>query len=376
MEKILIAADSFKGSLSSLKVARAIEEGIKKVDQDAKIIKVPIADGGEGTVEALSYVLDAKILEYPAKDGLMNDTTGILGHIGDTAILECASPSGLDKLDKDNLRPLDATSYGVGQMIEHALDLGVRDIYIGIGGSAFNDGGIGMALALGAKITDKNGDTVPLGAKGLEVVDSIDISTLNPRIKSTNIHILCDVQNPLTGVEGATYIYGPQKGVTEDMLPIIDSWMESYGEILKRDLKIDIVKRPGAGAAGGLGAALVGILGGRIHFGIDKILEMIDLKDKLKDVELVYTGEGQMDVSSKYGKAPIGVAKLAEEQGLPVIAIVGAYHPSVVELYDEGLDMVVSSTPRPMSLDEALNEAFDNVKTAATMSYKTYTLWK
>ena len=372
---ILIAADSYKGSLSSIEVANSIEEGILRVTPDAQVTKLPIADGGEGTVESLTKVLDGTIKELPAKDTFMRDSKGLLGLVGDKAIIECASPVGLDKLDPDELDPMEATSYGVGQMILHALDLNVKEIYIGIGGSSTNDGGIGMAMALGAKILDDKNESVPLGAKGLPHVEYIDISQLDPRIKDTQIHILGDVKNPLTGTEGATYIYGPQKGVTKDQLPLIDGWMESYGQVLERTFNRKVIDLPGSGAAGGLGAALMCYLGGKMHFGIDKILDMINITDYMKRADLVITGEGSMDRQSKYGKAPVGIAKLAKEYDLPVIAIVGAYDPSVIELYSEGIDMVVSAISKPMSLSEAMNNAYTNVADAAMLSYKTFTLW-
>lgn len=374
---ILIASDSFKGSLSSLEVADSMEKGFLKTGYNLNIRKIPIADGGEGTVEAVTRAMEGKIKEFEVNDVFGNPTKAYLGVISDdSVILETASPLGLDKLEEDKLDPMHASSFGLGQMILNALDLGAKKIYIGLGGSATNDGGAGLAKALGAKLLDTEGNPICDGAIGLKDLKTINIDNLDSRLKEVEIFLLSDVTNPLCGKDGATYVYGPQKGVKDEELEIIDEWMKNYGELLEDTFQIKILDAKGSGAAGGLGACLQAFCKGKITRGIDKILEMIGMEKILKDTDIVFTGEGKMDGQSVFGKAPIGIAKLAKNFNLPVVAIVGSADKSVIDVYDEGIDLVLDIINEPMDLDTAIKNAEDLISHQAQMALKHFIKWK
>ncbi len=374
---ILIASDSFKGSLSSLEVASSMEKGFLKTGYDLNIIKIPIADGGEGTVQAVTKAIGGEIKEFEVNDVFGNPTGAHLGVINDeSVILETASPLGLDKLEENELNPMYASSFGLGQMILNALDLGAKKIYIGLGGSAINDGGAGLAKALGAKLLDSEGNPICEGARGLKNLKSIIIEDLDPRLKEVEVFLLSDVTNPLCGKEGATYIYGPQKGIKEDQLEIIDKWMKNYGELLENSFQIKILEAKGSGAAGGLGACLQAFCKGKMTQGIDKILEMVGIEKILKDMDIVFTGEGRMDGQSVFGKAPIGVAKFAKKFNLPVVAIVGSADKSVIDVYDKGIDLVLDIINEPMNLEDAIKNASILIERQSRAALQHYIIWK
>ncbi|NLD18394.1 MAG: glycerate kinase [Tissierellia bacterium] len=374
---ILIASDSFKGSLSSMEVADSMEKGFLKTGYDINVKKLPVADGGEGTVSAVTTALQGVLKEFEVDDVFRKPTKASLGVLNDESIiLETASPLGLDKLDKCELDPLSASSYGLGQMILHALDLGAKKIYIGLGGSSTNDGGSGLASALGARLLDENGKSIRDGAIGLKDLKTIDIKNLDPRLNEVEIFLLSDVTNPLCGENGATYIYGPQKGVKDDELDLIDSWMKNYGEILEDLFQKEILNISGSGAAGGLGACLQAFGNAKMSRGIDKILEMIGMEEILKDIDIVFTGEGKMDGQSIFGKAPLGVAKLAKKYNLPVVAIVGSADKSIINVFDEGIDLVLDIINEPMELEYAIKNASELVAVQAHMSLTHYIKWK
>lgn len=374
---ILIASDSFKGSLSSMEVADSMEKGFLKTGYDINVKKLPVADGGEGTVSAVTTALQGVLKEFEVDDVFRKPTKASLGVLNDESIiLETASPLGLDKLDKCELDPLSASSYGLGQMILHALDLGAKKIYIGLGGSSTNDGGSGLASALGARLLDENGKSIKDGAIGLKDLKTIDIKNLDPRLNEVEIFLLSDVTNPLCGENGATYIYGPQKGVKDDELDLIDSWMKNYGEILEDLFQKEILNISGSGAAGGLGACLQAFGNAKMSRGIDKILEMIGMEEILKDIDIVFTGEGKMDGQSIFGKAPLGVAKLAKKYNLPVVAIVGSADKSIINVFDEGIDLVLDIINEPMELEYAIKNASELVAVQAHMSLTHYIKWK
>ena len=268
--KILIAPDSFKENLSAKEVAQAIERGIKRVDENIQTSIVPMADGGEGTVESLVEATDGQIINVKVKDPLMRDIDSYYGVLGDrkTAVIEMAATSGLALLEKDERNPMDTTSFGTGQLIKYAIEEGYKDIIIGIGGSATNDGGAGMLMALGVKLLDANGEDIGLGAKGLGKLKSIDLSNFHEDIKDCNFVVACDVDNPLVGKRGASYVFGPQKGADEHMVNILDANLENFGKVVEDTLGIPLLQYPGAGAAGGMGAALLAFLDAELERGI------------------------------------------------------------------------------------------------------------
>ncbi|NLW42565.1 MAG: glycerate kinase, partial [Tissierellia bacterium] len=374
---ILIASDSFKGSLSSIEVANSMERGFLKTGYKVNISKLPIADGGEGTVEAVTLALGGEFMDFEVDDVFRNPTTATLGVLNSgSVIIEAASPLGLDKINSEDLNPMVASSFGLGQMILHALDLGAKRIYIGLGGSAVNDGGLGLITALGAKPLDKNNNPIRDGALGLEDVCEIDIFNLDKRLKSVEIFLLSDVTNPLCGKTGATYIYGPQKGIEVKDLELVDSWMKNYGKLLQELFKYDVSIVPGAGAAGGLGAALIAFANAKMNKGIEKILEMIDIETKMQKSDIVFTGEGKMDIQSKYGKAPIGIAKLAKKYNLPVVAIVGSVENSAIDNVSQEIDLILNIINEPMSLEKAMDNVESLVETTAYMALNCFAKWK
>ena len=358
--KIVIAPDSFKGNLTAKQVADAIEIGIKRVIPDAEIVKIPMADGGEGTVQALVDATDGEIITAEVSDPLGNQIKAEFGILGDsqkTAVIEMASASGLPLVPRDKRNPMLTTTYGTGELIRIALDKGCRKLIVGIGGSATVDGGAGMAQALGVKLLDKNSNEIPKGGGGLEHLDHIDVTSLDPRITETTTIVACDVDNPLVGPRGAPEVFGPQKGATPEMVKILDKFLDRYADIIKCDLGIDIKNIPGAGAAGGLGAGLMAFLGAQLRSGIDIVIDASGLEKHLKDTDIVITGEGKIDRQTIYGKTPIGVARTAKKYGIPVIAFAGNIGSDSHVVYDNGIDALMSIISYPMSLDTAMERS-------------------
>lgn len=354
--KILIAPDSFKENLSAKEVAQAIERGIKKVDENIQTSIVPMADGGEGTVESLVEATDGQIINVKVKDPLMRDIDSYYGVLGDrkTAVIEMAAASGLALLEKDERNPMDTTSFGTGQLIKYAIEEGYKNIIIGIGGSATNDGGAGMLMALGAKLLDANGEDIGLGAKGLGKLKSIDLYNFHEDIKDCNFVVACDVDNPLVGKRGASYVFGPQKGADEHMVKILDAKLENFGKVVEDTLGISLLQYPGAGAAGGMGAALLAFLDAELERGIDIVIEATQLERKIMDSNLVITGEGKIDGQTQFGKTPYGIATLAKKYNKPVIAIAGGIGEDASVLYEKGIDSIFSIVNKPMTLEEAM----------------------
>lgn len=361
-EHIVIAMDSFKGSATSIQLAEWLEKGIRRAIEPVQVTKVPIADGGEGTVEALTTALAGEFIEVNVSDPLKRPVTAKFGLLQDhTAVIEMAQSSGITLIDQTEENALQASSYGLGQQILAALNHGAKEIYVGIGGSATNDGGVGMAQALGASFKDSHGQEIASGAAGLKELAQIDLSQLDARIKATPIHVLSDVANPLTGENGAIHIYGHQKGLTKERLAEVDQWMKKYSDVIQALLNISIDSFAGAGAAGGTGAALMAFFGADFYQGIDKILELLNVSDKLSKATAVFTGEGFLDAQTVNGKAPIGIAKLAKKYELPVIAIAGACEDDLSGIYEAGIDLVLTAINRPMSLKEAFENVEKNV---------------
>lgn len=356
--RIVIAPDSFKGSLSAKEVADNIEIGIRKVYSDIDILKVPMADGGEGTVESLVDATGGEIIRLEVTGPLGEKVESFYGIMGDkkTAVIEMAAASGLPLVPNDKRNPMITTTYGTGELIKSALDRGCRDFIIGIGGSATNDGGSGMLEALGVKFLDKNGKKLPWGGGALINLDKIDMSSLDERLKSSRFVVACDVDNPLCGTNGASYIYGPQKGATVEMVQKLDRVLNHYGNMIKKYLGKDVMDIKGAGAAGGLGAGFMAFLNAQLKPGVDIVIEKTRLKEIVKDADLVITGEGKMDSQTIYGKTPFGVAKVAKGFGIPVIAIAGCISDDAHINHEQGIDAMFSIVNYPIELQDALNK--------------------
>lgn len=357
--KIVIAPQGFKGSLEAAEVARYIARGVSKVFPEADLVVLPIADGGEGTVRALVQASGGRTITTRVMGPLghpVNATWGLLGD-GRTAVIEMAAASGLPLLRREERNPMRTTTYGTGEMIRHALDHGVTKLIVGIGGSATNDGGAGMAQALGARLLDADGRDVPLGAKGLKRLESIDLRGLDPRLSSVTVEVACDVNNPLLGPKGASAVYGPQKGADPHMVRELDAGLKAFADILERDLGVEVRNVPGAGAAGGLGAGLMAFLHATLRPGVEIVFAAIGLDRELQGADLLITGEGRVDRQDVHGKAPLAAAQLAGRHHVPSIAVVGSTGRDYQVVYDHGLDAVIGTINRPMPLDKAIGES-------------------
>lgn len=365
--KIVIAPDSYKESLSALEVARAIEAGFREIYPDAEYIKLPVADGGEGTVEAMAAATQGRVVQVEVTGPLGEAVPGFFGVSGDerSAFIEMAAASGLELLPPAARNPLKTTSWGTGELIRHALDLGVSRIIIGIGGSATNDGGAGMVQALGAQLLTADGQPIAPGGAGLSTLAKIDISGLDPRLAQCRIDVACDVTNPLIGDEGASAVFGPQKGATPEMVTQLDRALAHYAEQIAQELDLDVLTLEGGGAAGGMGAALYAFCGAHLRPGIDIVTDALHLDALVADADLVITGEGRIDSQTIHGKVPVGVARVAKRYQIPVIGIAGSLTADVGVVHQHGLDAVFSVLHRICSLDEALAEAGTNVRMAA-----------
>ncbi|MCG8572021.1 MAG: glycerate kinase [Spirochaetes bacterium] len=352
---IVIAPDSFKGSLSATLVADHIEKGIKAIDPSVDTIKFPMADGGEGTVETLIAAMGGKIYKSKVTGPLGESIEAFFGITAQqTAIIEMASASGLPLVPEQQRNPGLTTTYGTGQLIVQALDCGCRDFILGIGGSATNDGGMGMAKALGIQFKDKNGQPLPEGGIHLSELTEIDVSNLDPRIRESTFLIASDVDNPLVGKKGAAFIYGPQKGATSEQVIELDRGLQNFASVVKKCLDVDIAHIPGSGAAGGLGGGMIAFLSAQIKSGIQTVLEKSQLEQYIKKADLVITGEGKIDDQTGNGKTPLGIAQVAQKYQVPVIAIAGSIIPGYEIVHQNGISAVFSIINHPSSLEEAM----------------------
>lgn len=369
--KFLFASDSFKGTLSSERVTELLTQAAKNVFPECEVLGVPIADGGEGTVEALISATKGNKQTVQVHGPLMELTESYYGIIHeDTAVIEMAAASGLTLIPENRRNPLNTTTYGTGELIKEALDAGYKKIFITIGGSATNDGGMGAMSALGIRFLDEAGDSLQgTGAELSKVVD-IDVSGLHPGVIQAEITVMCDVNNPLTGPEGATYTFGKQKGATPEVLDQIEEGMKHYARIIRDKFGVDTNKMPGAGAAGGLGAALCVFLQAKMVSGIDTVLDLIDFKSLLNEVDIVITGEGRMDWQSAYGKVPSGVGRYCKEKGIPALAIVGGIGDGAEKIYDFGVESIISTVNRAMGIEEALERAEELYISAAERLFR------
>ncbi|MBM7625077.1 glycerate kinase [Sporohalobacter salinus] len=357
--KILIALDSFKGSLTALEAANSLEMGLEKANSEFEIDKLPMADGGEGTVQSLVDATGGRIVKEVVTGPLGREVEAFFGILGDenTAVIEMAAASGLPLVAEEDRDPTKTTTYGTGELIKAALDAGCRKLIIGIGGSATNDCGVGMGQALGGKFLDENGKEVGFGGGELNNIQEINLSGMDTRIKETEIQVACDVDNPLYGERGAAYVYAPQKGADAETVGELDKGLRHIAQIINQDLKIVVDSISGAGAAGGLGAGLVAFLEGELKPGIDIVIETTEIEKRVKEVDIVITGEGMIDSQTVFGKMPIGVAKVAKKYSLPVIGIAGSLGSQADKVYQHGIDALFSIINGPMSLNEAMEKA-------------------
>ena len=365
--KIVIAPDSYKESLSATEVAQAIEKGFREIFPDAQYVSVPVADGGEGTVEAMIAATKGTQHTACVTGPLGEEVDACWGMSGDgkTAFIEMAAASGLALVPPELRNPLITTSRGTGELILHALEHGAKNIIIGIGGSATNDGGAGMVQALGAKLCDADGTEIGNGGGSLMSLNTIDISGLDPRLSTCTIRVACDVTNPLTGEQGASRIFGPQKGATEELIVELDRNLGHFADVIKKSLNVDVKNVPGSGAAGGMGAALMAFLGAELRSGIEIVTQALNLEEHIHDCTLVVTGEGRIDSQSIHGKVPVGVANVAKKYHKPVIGIAGSLTCDVGIVHQYGIDAVFSVLTSIGTLEDAFRGAFDNIYRAS-----------
>jgi len=364
---IVIAPGPFKGSLSATAVAEAIEQGVRAVMPEAETVRLPLADGGEGTVEALVSATHGRLKTAKVLGPLREPVEAIFGVLGDdvTAAIEMAAAAGLHLVPEDKRNPLITTTFGVGQLIRAALEAGCRRLIIGIGGSATNDGGAGMAQALGARLTDDQGREIGPGGAALKDLASIDVSALDPRIASTATYMACDVNNPLVGPEGASAVYGSQKGATPEMVGTLDAALEHYANIIQRQLGQEVRDMPGGGAAGGLGAGLRAFLNAQPRMGIALVMEAVNFEEYLDAADVVITGEGKIDEQTFFGKVVQGVCRLAKRKEVPVVVLAGEVAHDSDRLHQEGVAAAFSIAPGPISVEKAIAEAGPLLQEAA-----------
>lgn len=358
MNKIVLAPQGFKESLTGLEIAEAMEVGAQSVWPDVNVVKIPVADGGDGTLQALVDSSGGAIRTAQVEDALgrtIEAEWGALGN-GTTAVIEVARAVGLARLSLDERDVLNASTYGVGQLFCEALDAGFTDFIIGVGGSATNDGGAGMIQAMGGRLTDESGSEIARGGAALSSLRHIDVSNLDPRMQTAKVTVACDVNNPLCGPRGASAIFGPQKGANFEDVQLLDAALANYAQVIADDLHADVAEIPGAGASGGLGAGLMGFFDARLRLGADIVLEAVELEHHLEDADLVIVGEGQFDRSTVFNKSPVAVAQKAKIHGIPVIGIAGSLGAGFREVHDHGIDAVFSLVNRPMSLKAAMED--------------------
>ncbi|MBI2118401.1 MAG: glycerate kinase [Elusimicrobia bacterium] len=355
--RIVIAPDSFKESLSAENCCKAIQKGIKKIFPDAATFLIPMADGGEGTLSCLFKSIKGKIIRCKVHDPLNRKIIARYGIMenGKTALIEMAEASGLPLIPPKKRNPMITTSFGAGELIRAALEKGCKKIILTLGGVATNDAAVGMAQALGFRFLDKKGREIPKGADGLKFLDRIDTALVHPKLKKTEFFLCCDVKNPLCGKNGSAQIYGPQKGASPKMVKEIDKNLFHLAKIIKKDLGKSILKKAGAGAAGGAGGGAMAFFNGKVQSGIETVIELTNLEEKIKAADLVITGEGKIDRQTLFGKTVAGVATLAKKQHVPVIAFCGQISGDMKKLHELGINTIFSIASGPVSYNESLN---------------------
>ncbi|EKF9413024.1 glycerate kinase [Vibrio cholerae] len=361
--KVVIAPDSFKESLTAKQVCDAIQAGLARVWHDAKFVAIPVADGGEGTVQSLVDATQGRLVEVKVMGPQGKRVEAFYGILGDnqTAVIEMAAASGLHHVPVAQRDPKLTTSFGTGELIRHALDQGVTKLIIGLGGSATNDGGVGMLAALGARFTNADGDPIQLTGGGLRELTHINLQDFDPRLLHCDILVACDVNNPLCGDKGASAVFGPQKGATPEDVQLLDGTLRQFGLLTEKVTGKMVLESAGAGAAGGMGAALLAYTQARLRPGIEIVLETVQLAHQVSDADLVITGEGRIDSQTVHGKTPMGVAKVAKRFDVPVLALCGCTGDNYQAVYQCGIDAVFAAVPRAMSLEDALKESDFNL---------------
>ena len=355
--KVVTLIDSFKGSISSIEAGEAAAKGIRAVYTEAQVDVLPLADGGEGTVDALVQGCRGEFVFAEVTGPLGERITAKYGILfGDTAVIEMSAAAGITLVPPERRDPLVTTTFGVGELILDALSRGVRRFIVGIGGSATNDGGAGMLQALGFALSDETGAPIEKGAQGLEKLHTVSVENAHPALKECDFRIACDVKNPLCGTLGCSAVYGPQKGATKETIPQMDAWLARYASLVRRVIPTSDPDLPGAGAAGGLGFAFAALLGGKLQSGISLVLDAIRAKEHIQNADIVLTGEGRLDAQSAMGKAPVGVAKLAKECGKPVIAFAGCVTKDATACNTEGIDAFFPILRGVVSLEEAMDK--------------------
>ena len=376
IKKILLSPQEFKESLSGYEVASAMKEGILRVDPLVNIEISPVADGGDGTLKTMVDVTNGNIVEETVENPLGDQIQAEWGKLGtsQTAVIEMARASGLALLKENEKSALKTTTYGTGQLFKSALDQGIKKFILAIGGSATNDGGAGFATAIGARLLDKNNNAIYPSGENLSLIEKIDLSNLDQRIKDIEVQVACDVNNPLCGETGASAIFGPQKGASTNDIDILDRNLLHWSELIRNQMGKDVKDIPGAGAAGGLGAGLMAFVNAELALGADIVLNTLDYDKKLKDIDLVIVGEGQTDKSTQYNKSPVAVSTRAKKLGIPVICISGSLGEGYTECSNQGIDSFFSIVNKPMELEFALNNAYDLISSSTEEIYKTLIL--
>ncbi len=376
--KIIIAPDSFKESLTAAQVAQAIENGFRKILPDAEYVKIPVADGGEGTLQSLADATGGRIIDQTVTGPWGKLRVAGFGLLGDeqTAVIEMARASGLELVALEDRNPLHTTTFGTGQLIRGALGMGVKRIIVGIGGSATNDGGAGMMQALGVRFLDKAGNELPVGGAALADLADIDISNVDPRLEHVEFIAACDVDNPLTGENGASTIFGPQKGATPEMVQQLDQALANYARVLNKVLGCDVEKVPGAGAAGGMGAGLLAFMKATLKPGVEIVMDAVALASHCDNADLVITGEGRIDGQTAQGKTPVGVARVAKQFNLPVIALCGCVGNGAEDVHKHGIDALFPVIHGAATLEEAFSRGGDNLEREARNVAVVYKLGK
>lgn len=364
--RVVIAPDSFKGTNDAVRVAELIKRGVLRVFPHADTRCIPAADGGEGTVTAVVAAAGGELREISVTGPVGDPVSARYGLLpGGRGVIEMAAASGLPLVPQDRQNPEHTTTYGTGELMADALDAGCRELLIGVGGSATNDGGIGMAEALGYRFLDEGGVACGHDGEALRQIASISTESVDPRISESRFVVACDVQNPLYGRTGAAFVYGPQKGADQEMVVRLDEGLRNLSRVIGRDLGVAVDELPGAGAAGGLGAGLVAFCGAELESGIDAVLDLVRFDEMLEGVDLIITGEGALDGSTAYGKVPVGIARRATERGIPVLAIVGNIGPGAEAVYELGIDGVMTTVSGAMPLEEALRRSGPLIEDAA-----------
>ena len=373
INKILISPQEYKESLTGIEVAKAMKQGILEVNKNIEIELDQVEDGGDGTLQTMVDVTNGKIISKEVENPIGNIINSEWGKLGDnkTAVIEMAKASGLALLKDDQKSAINTSTFGTGQLFKDALDSGIKNFIVGIGGSATNDGGAGFISALGAKLLDDNNSEVKPSGANLNKISKIDLSDFDKRIKDITVNVACDVNNPMCGENGASAIFGPQKGASKSDIKMLDSNLLYWSEIIKAQFSKDILNVPGSGAAGGLGGGLMAFVNAQLSSGADIILNSLNYDNKLKGVDLVIVGEGQTDKSTQFNKSPVAVAERAKKLGIPVVCISGSLGDGYLESSVKGIDAFFSIVNKPMSLDIALNNAYDLISKSTKEIYKT-----